>query len=256
MSDLVSLKKRRSSVLSTSKITSAVNNIASATLAKLRGYLSILEENREFCENLEMKIRPKSHVNYIIVLGTDRGLCGNFNMVAYKKLLALYEKKKYDHYKILVFGTRLHKLVKNSGIDHVEYCNYEKNNNKTILKMLELLKSHPAVTIVYRKFENVVFQDIKTFNIQHLELENDISGEFDENTFYDTYLNIILYYALINNFASEEAGRMMLMDSATKNAKELASGLALKINRIRQTGITRQLIEIISGIESLKKSDE
>jgi F-type H+-transporting ATPase subunit gamma len=83
----------------------------------------------------------------------------------------------------------------------------------------------------------------------------DIEPEEDEavlESLINKYIEFSLYYALLDSLAAEHSARMQAMDAATNNAKEMASSLTVKYNKARQEAITTELIEIISGVESMK----
>ena len=84
-----------------------------------------------------------------------------------------------------------------------------------------------------------------------LEIEPDDDEEI-LNELTTKYVDFNMYYSLIDSLAAEHSARMQAMDAATNNAKEMANNLSVKYNKARQEAITTELIEIISGVESMK----
>ena len=92
--------------------------------------------------------------------------------------------------------------------------------------------------------------DVKAVSTSELEMEPDDDSLLEELV--NRYIEYSMYYALIDSLAAEHGARMQAMDSATNNAKEMVKTLTVAYNKARQEAITTELIEIISGVESLK----
>ena len=211
-----------------------------------------------------------------VVMTADRGLCGGFNSnicklakKSFKKFLS--EKKNL---KIITVGTKGHDQLKN------EYGKYiiEKKNFKNIKKIsfkdanevgtliLSKFKSgeFDKCYIFFNNFKNVITQIPQAQQIIPAETKN-LDEKNDENFSYefepeeDEILEDLLpknistqvFKALLENAASEQGSRMTAMDNATRNAGDLVDKLTIDYNRSRQASITKELIEIISGAESL-----
>ncbi len=227
-------------------------------------------ENRCFIEN------DAPEMIDIIFVTADKGLCGGFNMQtikAVKRLMSEYKNKKV---KIRLRGI---------GKKGIEFFNY---NEVEMLDSVKNLSSAPdmqrssefmtrsindfkegkidAVYIVYNGYKNVITQElhvnrvlpvnVDTYDCEEaknsmLELEAQ-----DEEKMLDSlvtkYAEYNMYYALIDSVAAEHSARMQAMDAATNNAKEMVNSLKVKFNKARQEAITTELIEIISGVESMK----
>ncbi len=211
----------------------------------------------------------------IIFVTADKGLCGGFNfqtIKAVKKLMAEYKDKKV---KVRLRGV---------GKKGVEFFNY---NEVAMLDEVKDLSSKPdmdraaefiqssmqdymdgkidGVTIVYNGFKNALVQELHVQNVLPIDVSCDkeadaasmleIEAEDTEkmlNSLISKYVEYNMYYALIDSVAAEHSARMQAMDAATNNAKELVKGLKVEFNKARQGAITTELIEIISGVESMK----
>ncbi|MDO9208014.1 MAG: ATP synthase F1 subunit gamma [Sulfuricurvum sp.] len=212
----------------------------------------------------------------IIFVTADKGLCGGFNMQtikAVKRLMAEYKNKDVNI------------RVRGIGKKGVEYFTF---NQVELLDGVKNLSSAPdmqrssefmarsikdfndgivdAVYLVYNGYKNVITQELHVNRILPISIEN-IDCEsvkdsvleleaFDEEKMLDSlvhkYAEYNMYYALIDSVAAEHSARMQAMDAATNNAKEMVKSLTVKFNKARQESITTELIEIISGVESMK----
>lgn len=211
----------------------------------------------------------------IIFVTADKGLCGGFNfqtIKAVKKLMAEYKDKKV---KVRLLGV---------GKKGIEFFNY---NEVEMLREVKDLSSKPdmdraaefiqssmqdymdgkidGVTIVYNGFKNALVQELHVKQILPIDVSCneeakvssvlEIEAEDTEkmlNSLISKYVEYNMYYALIDSVAAEHSARMQAMDAATSNAKELVKGLKVEFNKARQSAITTELIEIISGVESMK----
>jgi F-type H+-transporting ATPase subunit gamma len=120
--------------------------------------------------------------------------------------------------------------------------------------------------IVYNGFKNMMSQELHTMTLLPVDADQyecadvqssilEIEAQDEEhmlNSLVDKYVQYAMYYALIDSVAAEHSARMQAMDTATNNAKEMVKGLKVQFNKARQAAITTELIEIISGVESMK----
>mgnify|MGYP001287092853 CR=1 FL=1 len=213
-----------------------------------------------------------------IVLTADRGLCGGFNTNIIKKAKSYFDKSSKDgkNIKIITVGTKGYDQLKRNYEDkiiekisfkdskNVNYFDAEKVGNLILEKFNK--EEFDICTIFYNKFKNVMTQIPQQQQIIPLQSEekNDSSNEQINDSYEfepdeDEILNNLLpknistqiFKAMLENSASEQGSRMTAMDNATRNAGELVDKLSIEYNRSRQAAITKELIEIISGAESL-----
>jgi len=227
-------------------------------------------ENRCFIEN------DAPEMIDIIFVTADKGLCGGFNMQtikAVKRLMSEYKNKKV---KIRLRG------IGKKGIEFFTY------NEVEMLDAVKNLSSAPdmqrssefmtrsindfkegkidAVYLVYNGYKNVITQELHVNRVLPVNVESydcekaqntmlELEAQ-DEEKMLDSlvtkYAEYNMYYALIDSVAAEHSARMQAMDAATNNAKEMVNSLKVKFNKARQESITTELIEIISGVESMK----
>tara|TARA_B100000686_G_scaffold342338_1_gene421273 strand:- start:521 stop:1405 length:885 start_codon:yes stop_codon:yes gene_type:complete len=220
----------------------------------------------------------KNDIHLCIVITADRGLCGGFNTNICKKAKIYFEKiiKENKKLEIITVGSKGHDQLKRiygkyiiqkisfKELKKITYQEAEKVG-KIIVKLYEESK-FDVCKIFYNKFKNVISQIpqeqqiIPVENQKNNKNETEKLGSFyefepEENEILDKLLsrNIStqIFKAFLENAASEQGSRMTAMDNATRNAGDLVDKLTITYNRSRQAAITKELIEIISGAESL-----
>ena len=218
----------------------------------------------------------KDNVHLCVVITADRGLCGGFNTNICRKAKNYFEKiiKEGKTLKIFTVGSKGHDQLKRIYgsyiIDKVNFKGYKKISykeaeeiGKKIIKLFNDGK-FDICNIFYNKFKNVITQipqqqqivPIKELQSEEgKKIENSYEFEPEEEEILENLLprNIStqIFKAFLENAASEQGSRMTAMDNATRNAGDLVDKLTITYNRSRQAAITKELIEIISGAESL-----
>jgi len=212
-----------------------------------------------------------------VVLSSDRGLCGGFNTNICRKAKVFFEKalEEGKNLKIIVVGSKANDQLKRKYnqyiIDRVslkdeKVVSFAKAQEITD-KILNLFTRNEfdVCTLFYNKFKSVIAQIPQSQQLIPVSIEekpnqqNTANSQYDyepdENQILENLLpkNIAtqIYAAFLENQASEQGSRMTAMDNATRNAGDLISKLTINYNRTRQAVITKELIEIISGAESL-----
>ena len=218
----------------------------------------------------------KENIHLCVVITADRGLCGGFNTNICRKAKNYFEKilKEGKTLKIFTVGSKGNDQLKRTYgsyiIENVNFKGFKKITYKeaeeVAIKLIKLFNEEKfdVCTIFYNKFKNVITQIpqaqqiIPVENNQNKEkIKDDVFYDFepDENEILESLLpkNIStqIFKAFLENGASEQGSRMTAMDNATRNAGELVDKLTITYNRSRQAAITKELIEIISGAESL-----
>ena len=219
----------------------------------------------------------KSEVHLCIVITADRGLCGGFNTNIVKKAREYFNQiiDANKKLKIITVGSKGDDQIKRNFKDYiVEKISYKSVKNISLNEASEMTskiiamfenKEFDVCTIFYNKFKSVISQEPQAqqiipvenldIDVQNTEVEDQYEFEPDESEILEYLLpqNITtqLYKAFLENAASEQGSRMSAMDNATRNAGDLIDKLTINYNRSRQAVITKELIEIISGAESL-----
>jgi len=296
MANLRDIRNRIESIKSTQQITRAMKMVAAAKLRKAqnriieaRPYASKMKEVvGRLVKNTSgdnVLLRNSEDVNQVllIVIGSDRGLCGGFNNNLFK-LVEDEVKKKYSEHKK---SGRLSLIC--LGRKTVKY--FSKRNYKLEAEFpgfFEELKFHEAMEIMkhviaefedgqfdevklaYNEFKSVIAQNRIVESVLPIDPQS-LIGDEDSDSGKSEYiyepgmdgilerllplhLNLQLWKAILESNAAEQGARMTSMDNATENAKELQEDLQLEYNRARQSAITTEISEIISGAQALQEA--
>ena len=290
MASLDDLKKRIASVKSTQKITKAMKMVAAAKLRRAQESAErgrpYSEKMNNIILNLSNGISDKENapkllsgtgenkVHLCVVMTSDRGLCGGFNSNIIKKAKSYFSKilNEGKQLKIITVGSKGNdqlkrvygdKIIENISFKESKNANYFDADKvgRIIIEKFEA-GEFDICTIFYNQFKNVITQLPQAQQIIPLNNEEDYNNsdesyefEPDEDEILSNLLpkNIStqIFKAMLENSASEQGSRMSAMDNATRNAGEMVDKLTIEYNRSRQAAITKELIEIISGAESL-----
>ena len=282
MASMKAIKKRISSVNNTKKIMKAMNLVAASKLQKAKARLDdirpmygdikkVMEQIKAgVSDDMEIPFAEKRDVENIayIVLTGDRGLCGSFNANVSKEALAYVGALKDKNAKIIAVGSKGWDYFRRRGKEIVHRC--DGASEATAFADAEALGSRVAemyksgevdeVYIVYTHFESVLTHIPyieKLLPLKMAESEGFDPGSFtmsydpDINTFITNavpmYLSITIFGAMMESAVCEQASRMTSMDSATRNASDILDDLTLEYNRKRQSMITQEITEIVSG---------
>jgi F-type H+-transporting ATPase subunit gamma len=247
------------------KITEMINEIA-ANIAK----------QGDDVDNIFFKKVANPKVVDLVFVTADKGLCGGFNTQTIKRVNQLLSQYREQ-------GTTVRlRAIGKKGISYYRF------NDVEMIQEIDDLSAAPTyaraaefinevieeyirgntdrIVVVHNGYVNMITQEIRQEQLvpvdasalvqeavatSELEVEPD-----DDDTLLEAlvrrYLEYSMYYALIDSLAAEHSARMQAMDSATTNAKEMAAKLTVQYNKARQEAITTELIEIISGMESMK----
>ena len=291
MASLDDLKKRISSVKSTQKITKAMKMVAAAKLRRAQESAEKGRPYSDKMNNIILNLSngisdidnaPKllsgtgeDKVHLCVVMTSDRGLCGGFNTNIIKKA-KLYFQKILDEgktLKIITVGTKGYDQLKRLyGDNIIERISFKESKNvnyfdaekvgKIVIEKFDK-NEFDVCAIFYNQFKNVITQipqeqqiiPLKTSEKEENSSEDNYEFEPEEDEILSNLLpkNIStqIFKAMLENSASEQGSRMSAMDNATRNAGEMVDKLTIEYNRSRQAAITKELIEIISGAESL-----
>jgi F-type H+-transporting ATPase subunit gamma len=290
MANLKEIRTRITSVNSTRKITSAMKMVAAAKLrkaqdaiTKMRPYADKLHEILDhvissagnFEDNIYTQERNAEKV-LIIIIASNKGLCGAFNANSVKKAEELinneyknlFEAGKVDIYTL---GKTINEMLRTKQVDVTESFSdiYNDLNFKTVSELAEKVmkqfaaKEYDRVHIVYNKFKNAAVQIPQAEQLLPIKLsesEENFEGDYIYEPNQDQIveqlipysLKIQLYKAVLDSYAAEHGARMTAMHKATDNATELLKDLKLTYNKARQAAITNEILEIVGGAEALK----
>lgn len=290
MPGLKEIRKRIGSVKSTKQITKAMKMVAAAKFRKaqtriieLRPYadkmnsvLSNLAKTVETGHPL-LEIRPRRKVE-ILVLTSDKGLCGAFNTNIMKAANRLIKEVATEGIELSVssIGKKGTDLFKRRGLalrkawvgisGRISYLNAKEITNDIIENYTN--EVFDEVVLVYNEFKSALVQKVSVARLLPLapvgneaaeskEEVADFLYEPSQQAIFDDLLpknlEIQVFRALLESQASEEAARMTSMENATKAADDMIASLTLQYNKARQASITKELMDIVGGVEALKQ---
>jgi len=291
MAGLKEIRTRIASVKTTRQVTSAMKMVSAAKLKKaqdailqIRPYAEklhqILTSLSASLENVEDSVytkNPEPKKILILLITSNRGLCGGFNSNISKKAFELAKTKYSEQLKLgtvdfIGIGKQGVRQLKFRGMNVIGEKN-EIYDSLTFEDVSEIAQevmtsfadgSYDRIELVYNQFKNAAVQIQTTEQFLPVKIED----SEDNNTNYDFIyepskeyiieeliprsLKIQFYKALLDSHAAEHGARMTAMHQATDNASELIKDLTLKYNKARQTTITNEILEIVSGAEALK----
>ncbi|MRR54529.1 MAG: ATP synthase F1 subunit gamma [Deltaproteobacteria bacterium] len=285
MASLKSIRKRINSVKSTRQITKAMKMVAAAKLRRAqdkvlaaRPYAKKLEEvlvrlsSSGGAVDHPLASREKSETALLIVVSSDRGLCGGFNANICKAAEAFMRENasRYQEINLLTIGRKGFEYLRKRATIRKNYSNILSTMSYQEASIIgqELIEGYLAqeyddVYLLYNAFRSVMSQDITLKQLLPIEPPQGSQEEFLPEAIYEPSredllaelfpknIEVQLFHAMLESIASEHGARMTAMDSASKNASEMIAKLTLQYNRARQAVITTELMEIISGAESV-----
>jgi F-type H+-transporting ATPase subunit gamma len=292
MPSLKEVKSRITSVISTQQITKAMKMVAAAKLRKSQDRITLMRPYAKKMSHLFQNLSAAEQDNQawynqqrevnkvlLVVVTSDRGLCGGFNSTITKAAIRLAaEKYPEQHAKgnvfILPLGKKgweffskrnqpmvsdfwniFHGLSYESVSSVAEYMMEEFRNGK-----------YDKIEIIYNEFKNVATQILRTEQFLPVVTVKQNAKVVESDYIYQPSqsdiivglvpksLKVQLYKAVLDSNAAENGARMTAMDKATENAGELLKELKLTYNRTRQAAITKEILEIVAGAEALKAS--
>jgi len=212
----------------------------------------------------------------IVFVTADKGLCGGFNIQTIKAVKKLIKDYKEQNVKVRLRG------IGKKGVEFFKYNEVElfdavidlsskpdkARSDEFIRTSIMDYKDEKidALHIVYNGYKNMITQELHVKKVLPVDTEGfeceeshssmlEVEAENEEDmldSLVNKYVDFNMYYALIDSVAAEHSARMQAMDTATNNAKDMVKSLNVQFNKARQAAITTELIEIISGVESMK----
>jgi F-type H+-transporting ATPase subunit gamma len=290
MPTLRDIKKRINAVKNTKQITKAMKMVAAA---KLRRAQTRMLEMRPYADKMSEVISALSHASgeihpllaerprntvEILVITSDRGLCGAFNSNILKTAESHIRQWKSENFNVSV------SVVGKKANDYFKRRNVEvrkawtglsgRLSHSDVQTMAEDLIEHylnervDEIHVVYNQFRTVLVQEVISARLLPVTAPAEPEEESKEaavsfiyepsqkkilNEILPKNVQVQIYRALLESQASEEAARMTAMENATQNADEMIRTLTLQFNKARQASITKELMDIVGGVEALKE---
>jgi len=283
------IKRKINSIGKTQQITKAMKMVAAAKLRKVQNtalqFRPYIQKFQEVIKYLSTNTPPQDNkflflrdvkAAKIIVVSSDKGLCGGFNhnVIKESEKLASELASKHISVSITVVGKKAYEYFRFKGINiekfytgilvnEAKFVDAKKIMDSAIKDFLD--EKVDEVYIVYNKFINTLVQrpTVKKVLPISFEDENGSKQKYERFTFEPSkekvleeillkFVHMSLYDSFLESLAGEYAARMVAMEAATKNASEMIRKLTLTYNKARQAAITKELIEITTSIEAMK----
>ena len=292
MASLKDIRNRIGSTKNTQKITSALKLVSAAKLRKaqqnivnLRPYaldlLTLIADVAETQKVQHKLLQPKENPKSVlmIVISSDRGLCGSFNS-GINKFTETYikeNKSKFEKMDFVFVGRRVNDYFSRRDVTPIEkITELDKDISyelaaKVATKAIKAYETgdYDEIRIVYNEFKSAIAQDVVCERLLPIDTENINSFDKGEgqpfakdlifepspekiiDQLLEKHFTVQVYRCMSESVASEHGARMTAMENSTKNAGELIKTLTITYNKLRQASITTELIEITSGAEAL-----
>ncbi|RMD69203.1 MAG: F0F1 ATP synthase subunit gamma [Gammaproteobacteria bacterium] len=285
------IRTKIKSVQSTQKITSAMEMVATSKMRKAQERMwaarPYAEKIREVARHLGYahpeyrhpycEARPIRRVGLIVVT-TDRGLCGGLNTNQFRAILHQVRdwQEKGIEYDFCTIGAKGFQFFSRLGVhiaartDHLGDTPHIQDLVGPVRVMLDAFADQQIdrLYLSYNEFKSTMVQQPASLQLLPCPIHEEVEEEAKELSHYWDYLyepdakevleellkrytESVVYRAVVENIACEQAARMIAMKNATENAGELIEELRLVYNKARQAGITKELLEIVSGAEAL-----
>ncbi len=278
------IKRKIRSVNSTMQITKAMELVSTAKLKRARDrmditkpYFDTVQQTVSEVLGSDRSIRSRYLSGHsigktlYIVITSDRGLCGGYNVNAIKK--ALEDVTQPEKAAFLVVGKKAFDILSRQQMDIVDSLMYI-SENPEFIHAAQIAKSVigmynagdiDAIKLVYTRFVSTISQEATTLQLLPIDRpEEGVEHDDSELMNYEPspeavlryivpkYIESTIYGGVIESAASEQAARRVAMESATDNAEEIIEELVLYYNQARQAAITQEISEIVGGAEALK----
>jgi len=288
VSQIKQIKQTITSTKKTKKITHAMQLVSTSKLAKTQHNM---EKTRPYTEKIKEVIGhiAQSQTDYqhpylqaqpvqracMIIITSDRGLCGNLNLALFKQAITCLQKWQQQGIESLVVpigqkGVQFFQRIGMPMLCQTTHLGDYPSTADVISALQPVLHGYRTgeihhIELLHNQFAGLMTQiphqhtllplpkeDIKTANTYQWDYIYEPHPEQILNNLLNRYVETILYQAVIENIAAEQAARMMAMRNASDNADQVIRELHLAYNKARQASITRELAEIVSGATSIE----
>jgi F-type H+-transporting ATPase subunit gamma len=292
MPTLREIRQRLKAIQNTKKITSAMKMVAAAKLRKVQDRMlnfrpyatrmeTVLSDLAKVAEreiHPLLALRPRKTVE-VLVVTSDKGLCGAFNaniLRASSKYIAglkgegievslnIVGRKARDYFRRRNIPARKTWIGLSGRVTYTDAQEIAKDLSESYIS-----ETIDEVVVIFNEFKSMIAQNITTLKLLPVGTIEPEGGEAKEPSIYGDYMyeptrqaifetllpkyiEIQIYRALLESSAAEEAARMTAMENATKNCSEMIDKVTLLANKVRQASITKELMDVVGGVEALK----
>jgi F-type H+-transporting ATPase subunit gamma len=287
MLGLKALRRRIVSIRSTQQITRAMKMVAAARLRRAQERIiearPYADKMREVLQSLSLRTEPEAHPLLVrremkrvelLLITTDRGLCGGFNQNIFRRVERFKRENQslYPEISLSIIGRKGGDYFRRRQVPITrDYGDRFRDMDYQVAATIgnDLVEDYigevvDGVFLVYNEFRSPLVQQVvikDLLPIEPLEVESDYypveyiyepSAQDILSELLPRYVEIQIYRAVLESVAGEHGARMTAMDAATENAQEMIEKLTLLYNKARQSAITTEMMEIVGGAEALK----
>jgi F-type H+-transporting ATPase subunit gamma len=276
------IKEKIKSVGNIKKITKTMEMVSAAKMKKAIDNAHTLrpfhEEAQNVLHDLSLDALSRHHLmahngaegDVVILVASNKGLCGSYNVNVYRKLLESYDVEKRKHLRVIAFGKYAEKVAKKLRLETLASFNHpvitgdDAHATATLIVNWYREKKIGTVKMIYTHFTSGSMFTPTLLQLLPFSSEGEPRSyhgepryEYEPNkndvltSIIPMMLHNIIYGAILESYASEHSARMFAMKSATDNAKELQDDLKLYYNRARQDAVTQEIAEITAGAMAL-----
>ena len=283
MANLKSLQERIKSVSSIQQVTKAMKMVAAAKVKKAQDKMEISRPYSKNTQEMICKILPqvsndnialvnkrKVSKTALIIITSDRGFAGSFNSSVIRLAEKEIEKLGKDKVDLFCLGKKSSEYFTKRKYNVVQsfYDFWKDMTFDTASDIAETFitafKNHEIdeVNVIYNRFKTLASQDLlmekvlpidftEDYNPKNYNYDYEPNKESIVKSLLPKHLKVQMWQQMLESYSSEEAARMIAMDNATENAKEIIKELKLEFNKARQAAITTEMLEIVGGAEAL-----
>ena len=283
MANLKSLQERIKSVSSIQQVTKAMKMVAAAKVKKAQDKMEISRPYSKNTQEMICRILPqvsndnialvnkrKVSKTALIIITSDRGFAGSFNSSVIRLAEKEIEKLGKDKVDLFCLGKKSSEYLTKRKYNVVQsfYDFWKDMTFDTASDIAETFitafKNHEIdeVNVIYNRFKTLASQDLlmekvlpidftEDYNPKNYNYDYEPNKESIVKSLLPKHLKVQMWQQMLESYSSEEAARMIAMDNATENAKEIIKELKLEFNKARQAAITTEMLEIVGGAEAL-----
>ena len=283
MANLKSLQERIKSVSSIQQVTKAMKMVAAAKVKKAQDKMEISRPYSKNTQEMICRILPqvsndnialvnkrKVSKTALIIITSDRGFAGSFNSTVIRLAEKEIEKLGKDKVDLFCLGKKSSEYFTKRKYNVVQsfYDFWKDMTFDTASDIAETFitafKNHEIdeVNVIYNRFKTLASQDLlmekvlpidftEDYNPKNYNYDYEPNKESIVKSLLPKHLKVQMWQQMLESYSSEEAARMIAMDNATENAKEIIKELKLEFNKARQAAITTEMLEIVGGAEAL-----
>ena len=283
MANLKNLQERIKSVSSIQQVTKAMKMVAAAKVKKAQEKMEISRPYSRNTQDLICRILPQVAIDNIsliskrdvknkaiIIITSDRGFAGSFNSSVIRLAEKEIEKFGKDKVQLFCLGKKASEYFSKRNYNVVQsfYDFWKDMTFDTASDISETFITAfnnfevDEVHVIYNRFRTLASQDLmmgkvlpidftEDYNVKNYNYDYEPNKERIVESLLPKHLKVQMWQQMLESYSSEEAARMIAMDNATENAKEIIKELKLEFNKARQAAITTEMLEIVGGAEAL-----